>query len=70
MFRNALQGIGKSYVSMMAGVAELAGRIVAALILSKFLGFAGVNFIIEFTVNLIVTPVVIVVKRVFDKGLY
>lgn len=42
VFRNALQGIGKSYVSMMAGVAELLGRIVAALILSKYLGFVGV----------------------------
>ncbi len=42
VFRNALQGIGKSYVSMMAGVAELFGRIIAAMILSKFFGFVGV----------------------------
>ena len=42
VFRNILQGIGKSYVSMIAGVSELVGRVVAALILSKLFGFFGV----------------------------
>lgn len=34
-----------------------------------FLTLAGTNFLIEFIVNVVVTPAVIVVKRVFDKGL-
>ena len=42
VFRNTLQGIGKTYVSMIAGVSELVGRVVAALILSKLFGFFGV----------------------------
>ena len=42
VFRNTLQGIGKTYVSMLAGVSELIGRVVAALILSKLFGFFGV----------------------------
>lgn len=42
VFRNILQGIGKSYVSMIAGVSELVGRVTAALILSRIFGFFGV----------------------------
>ena len=42
VFRNTLQGIGKTYVSMIAGASELVGRVVAALILSRLFGFFGV----------------------------
>lgn len=42
VFRNILQGIGKTYVSMIAGVSELVGRVVAALVLSNLFGFLGV----------------------------
>ena len=42
VFRNTLQGIGKTYVSMIAGISELVGRVVAALILSRIFGFFGV----------------------------
>lgn len=42
VFRNILQGIGKSYVSMIAGVSELVGRVVAALVFSKWFGFFGI----------------------------
>ena len=42
VFRNTLQGIGKTYVSMIAGVSELVGRVIAALILSRLFGFFGV----------------------------
>lgn len=42
VFRNTLQGIGKSYASMLAGGAELLGRIIAALALSRLLGFTGI----------------------------
>ena len=42
VFRNILQGTGKTYVSMIAGVSELVGRVVAALVLSRLFGFFGV----------------------------
>ena len=42
VFRNTLQGIGKTYVSMIAGASELVGRVVAALILSRLFGCFGV----------------------------
>ncbi len=60
VFRNALQGIGKSYVSMMAGVAELFGRIIAALILSKFFGFVGVCLASPFAWILADVPLLII----------
>ena len=69
VFRNALQGIGKSYVSMMAGVAELFGRIIAALILSRFFGFAGVCFASPFAWILADIPLLVIyyVKVVKEK---
>lgn len=69
VFRNALQGIGKSYVSMMAGVAELFGRIIAALILSRFFGFAGVCFASPFAWILADIPLLAIyyVKVVKEK---
>ncbi|MCX7657096.1 MAG: MATE family efflux transporter [Oscillospiraceae bacterium] len=42
IFRNTLQGIGKSTMPFLAGVTELFMRIVAALILSKIFGYFGV----------------------------
>lgn len=42
IFRNALQGIGESFVPMMAGVAELGARALVAFTLSSFLGFFGI----------------------------
>lgn len=42
VFRNILQGIGKSYVLMIARASELVGRVVASLIFSKWFGFFGV----------------------------
>lgn len=70
VFRNALQGIGKSYVSMMAGVAEFFGRIIAALILSKFFGFAGVCLASPFAWILADVPLVVIYlnKVVKRKG--
>ncbi len=74
IFRNALQGIGKSYVSMMAGISELVGRLIAALILSHFFGFAGVCFASPFAWILADIPLLIiyylkVVKRKDKKCL-
>jgi len=42
IYRNVLQGIGRSFVPMMAGVAELVIRIVASLSLAQFFGYLGV----------------------------
>ncbi|MBM6860389.1 MATE family efflux transporter [Clostridium saudiense] len=42
IFRNALQGIGESFVPMMAGVAELGARALVAFTLPAFLGFFGI----------------------------
>ena len=42
IYRNTLQGIGKSAVTTIAGVTELAGRSVTAFILVKYIGYAGV----------------------------
>ena len=42
IYRNALQGIGESFVPMMAGVAELGARSLVAFTLPSFLGFFGI----------------------------
>ena len=42
VYRNVLQGMGDSFVPMMAGVAELVARAVVAFTLPKFIGFVGI----------------------------
>ena len=42
IYRNALQGIGRSALTMVAGVTELAGRSVTAFIFVKYIGYTGV----------------------------
>lgn len=42
IYRNALQGIGESFVPMMAGVAELGARALVAFTLPAFWGFFGI----------------------------
>ena len=42
VYRNVLQGMGESFVPMMAGVYELAARSVVAFTLPKFIGFTGI----------------------------
>ncbi len=44
VFRNTLQGIGKSAVTTLAGVTELVGRVVAALVFVRVWGFYGACF--------------------------
>lgn len=60
VFRNILQGIGKSYVSMLAGVSELSGRIIAALVMSKLFGFTGICFASPFAWILADIPLLII----------
>ena len=42
IYRNALQGIGESFVPMMAGVAELGARALVAFTLPAYWGFFGI----------------------------
>ncbi|MGL4345821.1 MAG: MATE family efflux transporter [Cellulosilyticaceae bacterium] len=42
IYRNALQGMGESFVPMMAGVLELVARAVVAYTLPAFIGFTGI----------------------------
>lgn len=42
VFRNLLQGIGKGFVPLMAGVSELVMRAVVSLILARLIGYIGV----------------------------
>ncbi|MGL5675406.1 MAG: MATE family efflux transporter [Cellulosilyticaceae bacterium] len=42
IYRNALQGMGESFIPMMAGVFELVARAVVAYTLPAFIGFAGI----------------------------
>ena len=42
VYRNALQGMGESFVPMMAGVYELGARALVAFTLPKLIGFIGI----------------------------
>ena len=42
VYRNVLQGMGESFMPMMAGVLELIARSIAAFTLPKYIGFTGI----------------------------
>ncbi|SCH44395.1 MULTISPECIES: MATE family efflux transporter [unclassified Romboutsia] len=42
VYRNVLQGMGESFIPMMAGVYELVARSIVAFTLPKFIGFTGI----------------------------
>ena len=42
IYRNVLQGMGESFVPMMAGVYELVARSIVAFTLPKYIGFTGI----------------------------
>ncbi|MEG0295156.1 MAG: MATE family efflux transporter [Clostridium sp.] len=42
IYRNALQGIGESFIPMMAGFYELVARSLTAFILPKYIGYLGI----------------------------
>ena len=42
IYRNALQGVGKTFMPLMAGVTELVIRVVASLILPNHFGYNGI----------------------------
>ena len=45
VFRNTLQSLGRGFMPVMAGVAELVARAVAALILPMLFGYTGICFV-------------------------
>ena len=44
VYRNMLQGVGKSFMPLMAGVFELIARAVVSFTLPGIIGFAGICF--------------------------
>lgn len=42
VYRDALQGIGRSALTMVGGMLEVAGRVFASLVFAKHFGFAGI----------------------------
>ncbi len=44
IYRNAIQGLGGSMSAMLAGAAELIGRVIGAFLLARLFGFAGICF--------------------------
>lgn len=42
LFRNTIQGLGNGFVPMLTGFIELVMRVLAAMILSKVIGFTGI----------------------------
>lgn len=44
VFRSTLQGLGNSIIPTVAGIMELIMRVVAALVLSVYFGFAGISW--------------------------
>ena len=42
IYRNALQGVGQTFMPLMAGVTELVIRVVASLILPNYFGYNGI----------------------------
>lgn len=44
VYRNGLQGLGKSFVPMVSGIVELASRYIVILLAAKPYGYAGVCF--------------------------
>lgn len=42
IYRNVLQGVGRSFMPLMAGVFELVARAIVAFVLPSLIGYAGV----------------------------
>lgn len=42
IYRNALQGIGRSALTMVAGATELLGRVLASLLFVRYFGYTGI----------------------------
>ena len=42
IYRNSLQGMGYTFIPMMAGVGELLARLIVSFTLPSFIGYAGI----------------------------
>ncbi len=74
VFRNALQGMGKPFMPLMAGVFELTARSISACTLPKLFGFKGVCMInpsawLAASIPLLITFIV-VMHRFKKKGYF
>lgn len=70
IYRNALQGIGKSTIAMMGGVAELGARVLTAFVFVKLWGFTGVcisNPIAWVAADLLLMPAYYAVMHAIKK---
>lgn len=73
VFRNALQGMGKSVVTTLAGVMELAGRAVNAIVFVGLWGYAGfcasnATAWLLADIFLVITYFVVYMKRMGKRG--
>ena len=74
VFRNALQGMGKPFMPLMAGVFELMARSISSMILPKISGYKGVCMInpsawLAASIPLLITFIV-VMHQFKKKGLF
>jgi len=72
IYRNAIQGLGRSAIAMLAGVAELVGRSFAAIIFVQIWGFTGVcfgNILAWILADAILIPSYIITLRKIKKKL-
>jgi putative MATE family efflux protein len=72
IFRNALQGLGYSFMAMSAGVCELVGRVVVAFLLVERFGFFGACFAGPLSwvlADAVLVPTYVVVMKRLRKGI-
>ena len=67
IYRNALQGMGQSFVPMMAGVYELTARAIIAFTLPKFIGYTGICLSDPIAWIAAATPLMIYYHKKFSK---
>lgn len=71
VYRDALQGIGRSALTMIGGILEVAGRVVASLVFAAHFGFAGIcasnPTAWVFVDVFLVAAYVVILHRIFKK---
>lgn len=74
VYRSSLQGLGKSYITIVVGTIELVARIVISILFTKYFEWQGLCFsdvCAWFSANIILVPAIIYyvkkIKRQFEK---
>ena len=67
IYRNVLQGMGESFMPMMAGVFELVARSLSVYILPKYIGFTGICVSDPIAWVVAAIPLMIVYKKLINK---